>query len=240
MTLKQSFGRLIYALSPLNRRATNIIRYEFASFILRTLNCFNPKYISKIRILRTKKNLKINLGSGGKGLPGWVNFDMHAHPSDQSIALDIRRALPLSDGSADIILAEHVLEHLDVVEDVPLFLKECFRVLAYGGVLRVIVPDCEKYCRAYADTDQSAFLQLGWDIDNLPADMPTKMYILNHQFQQGGEHLFGWDFETIYLFLKKAGFGSVEKMGYKVSVNQDAAIDQENHARYSLYVDAVK
>jgi len=165
---------------------------------------------------------------------------MHAHPSDQSIALDIRRALPLSDGSADIILAEHVLEHLDVVEDVPLFLKECFRVLAYGGVLRVIVPDCEKYCRAYADTDQSAFLQLGWDIDNLPADMPTKMYILNHQFQQGGEHLFGWDFETIYLFLKKAGFGSVEKMGYKVSVNQDAAIDQENHARYSLYVDAVK
>ena len=210
MTIKQVCGKLIYALSPLNRRANNIIRYELASWVLRTLNLVDPKYISKIRKLKIKKNLKINLGSGGKGLPDWVNFDMHAHPSDQSIALDIRRALPLADGSADIILAEHVLEHLDVVDDVPFFLKECFRVLAYGGVLRVVVPDCEKYCMAYADPDGYMFKVLGWD------------------------------FETLDLFLKKSGFEKVEKLSYRVSVNQDAAIDQENHAPYSLYVDALK
>jgi hypothetical protein len=66
------------------------------------------------------------------------------------------------------------------------------------------------------------------------------MNILNHVFHQGGEHQFGWDWETMELCLKKAGFTEVIRQSFGVSVDPELAIDQENHRPYSLYVDARK
>jgi SAM-dependent methyltransferase len=50
---------------------------------------------------------------------------------------DLSKGIPLADGSADTVLASHVLEHL---QDPDLFLRECRRVLAPGGSLIVLVP----------------------------------------------------------------------------------------------------
>jgi hypothetical protein len=40
--------------------------------------------------------------------------------------------------------------------------------------------------------------------------------------------------------LRDAGFSTVEQMSYRISRDLLLAIDQENHALYSLYVEAVK
>ena len=66
------------------------------------------------------------------------------------------------------------------------------------------------------------------------------MHVINHVFHQGGEHLFAYDFETLAWALQQAGFSTVNQMSYRTSRDPKLAIDQDNHAPYSLYVEAVK
>lgn len=78
--------------------------------------------------------LKLNLGCGSNKLDGWQNFDAE---------LDIARALPFPDGAAAFIFIEHCVEHVSLYQVID-FLKECWRVLQPGGVLRIAVPSLER------------------------------------------------------------------------------------------------
>jgi len=78
--------------------------------------------------------LKIQFGSGGNPLDGWVNHDSE---------VDIRGRLPYDDNVVDCILAEHVVEHISSA-DALRFFDECRRILRPNGVLRVCVPSVEK------------------------------------------------------------------------------------------------
>jgi predicted SAM-dependent methyltransferase len=156
------------------------------------------------------------------------------------LCLDIRKRLPFTDGSASRVLAEHVLEHLDFATDALNVAREVWRVLEVGGRFRVIVPDCERHLRAYIQGSCEGWQELGWDLSAMPADIHTPMHIINHVFHQGGEHLFGYDFDTLELLLKKAGFSFVERCRFGESRDPRLAIDLDVHKAYSLYVDAVK
>jgi predicted SAM-dependent methyltransferase len=86
---------------------------------------------------------KLNLGSGTSKerlFPRpWLNADI-AHGAD--IALDIRMLPADWTGRFDEVRASHVLEHLYLGQWVAT-LTEWTRVLAPGGVLRVVVPDLD-------------------------------------------------------------------------------------------------
>jgi predicted SAM-dependent methyltransferase len=56
--------------------------------------------------------------------------------------------LPFPDGSAAAIYASHVLEHLYFEEGRQL-IRESFRVLSGGGLLRIVVPDLNAIVREY-------------------------------------------------------------------------------------------
>jgi hypothetical protein len=73
-----------------------------------------------------------------------------------------------------------------------------------------------------------------------PDDLPTRMDVVNHIFHQWHEHRWGYDLETLAHRLTRAGFGQVERMSYQCSIDPLLAQDREQHAPYSLYVDAVK
>lgn len=63
---------------------------------------------------------------------------------------DLSQCIPFPDSSVDVVYHSHVLEHLD--RDVAYgFIQECARVLRPGGLIRVVVPDFEDYCRNYLD-----------------------------------------------------------------------------------------
>jgi hypothetical protein len=143
-TLKSKVGAVIIPKLPLSRRALEIMRHELRSWTTRFQNAVDPNYHLTLRKLRASKHLSLNLGSGGKGLPGWVNIELTRH-QDTTICLDIRRKLPFASESAVRVLAEHIIEHIDFVDDLPLVLSELHRVLEPGGVLRIIVPDAERY-----------------------------------------------------------------------------------------------
>lgn len=84
--------------------------------------------------------LKVQFGSGGNILDGWVNHDAE---------VDITKPLPYADNSVDFILAEHCAEHISG-PDVLRFFDECRRILKSGGVLRVCVPSLFRVDKAKA------------------------------------------------------------------------------------------
>jgi predicted SAM-dependent methyltransferase len=238
MTLKQKFGRWLVPLLPINRELLSELRFEARCWACGLRNTLSPSYHGKVRRLRGEKGLSLNIGSGGRGAPGWVNTDAVGHSADQTFTCDVRRGLPLSGGSVARIMAEHVIEHLNFRTDLPHVLAEFHRVLETGGVVRIIVPDGSRFARAYATDDRAQWAALGYD--PLPADMPTPMAMLNHVFHQGGEHHFAYDFETMEWALKNAGFSEVRRSAHGNSSDPLLAIDRGEHALYSLYVEAVK
>jgi SAM-dependent methyltransferase len=89
----------------------------------------------------------VNIGCGTVIHPAWINLDLEPRlPGVRS--WDLRRGLPLPDGTVDACYSSHVLEHLRPAE-VDRLLREQFRVLRPGGRLRVVVPDLALICRHY-------------------------------------------------------------------------------------------
>lgn len=81
--------------------------------------------------------LNLNLGCGAETIdrPGWVNVDLE--PRKPHVVKGDVLALDFPDGSADMVVTSHVLEHLDV----PAALAEWKRVLKPGGECLAVVPD---------------------------------------------------------------------------------------------------
>lgn len=223
---------------PITRFLFDQLRVEFNAILVGLENAVFLTRRRRLADLRRRRDLRVNVACGPRILPDFVNIDLlYRHPD--VIAWDCRRRLPLADGSAAGIRVEHFLEHLETREELPTFLKECLRVLRPDGVLRVIVPDAERYLRAYCRDDLVGFRELGVP-DPFPEDLPTRMDIINHVFHQWHEHRWSYDFETLAHRLRWAGFTLVERIGYQRSLDPMLAQDWEVHARHSLYVDAVK
>ena len=238
MTLKQRLGKWLYPRLPISRSLFDLLRGESNSFLTKVQNAVLPWRRARLRKIRAGTHLRVNVACGPHVLPGFVNLDLFPCCPDV-VAWDCRKSLPLKDESAAGIRVEQFIEHLDPREDVPVFLRDCLRVLHPGGVLRVIVPDAERYMRAYCSDDLCGFQELAVP-EPFPEDLPTRMDIINHVFHQWHEHRWGYDFETLTHRLRNAGFQRVEKAAYQSSCAQFLAQDREEHAPYSLYVDAVK
>lgn len=107
--------------------------------------------------------MKLNIGCGQDQPAGWVNADKDS----DLFAVDVVNAkdvpppraggwyadlaaqrLPWPDASFDIAVANHVLSDIGH-HDLPHALGELLRVLAPGGVLRVLVPDIDTAISAW-------------------------------------------------------------------------------------------
>ena len=82
--------------------------------------------------------MKLHLGCGPRYIPGFVHVDAQAAPHVDIVG-PVER-LPMGDNSVSLIYASHVLEHFGRFE-YKAVLKEWFRVLKPGGILRLAVPD---------------------------------------------------------------------------------------------------
>lgn len=238
--LRRRAGLVLRRLAPFGHRTFDLVRFDVEIAIQRLKNALSPRYRRQLRALARQRGLSLNVGSGGFGRSGWINIDARPTHRDILFTHDLRRPLPLPDGSARRIFAEHVIEHLDFRHEIPGVLRDFHRLLEAGGTLRIIVPDAGRYLQAYASRDESLWAELGWDKAHWPADLLSPMHAINHVFHQEGEHYFGYDFETMAKVLNAAGFSHVEHMAFRKSVDPELAIDRDEHAKYSLYVDAVK
>lgn len=204
------------------------LRFELGTW----LALRSPARWAERRRFAGRRDLRLQLGAGTRILEGWINQDARARTGTDMV-FDLRERFPLDDGSVRLVYAEHVLEHLHPRFELPGFLAECVRVMAPGGRLRIVVPDGQLYLEAYARRDQGFF-------SALRPESATAMEGVNEVFRQGWQHLFCYDFETMALYLERAGFARVERSGFQASPESELRIDGASHEAESLYVEAIR
>ncbi len=188
-------------------------------------NCIRPW--SRRRTRRFTAPIRLHLGCGGTHLETWVNIDLIGVPG-VDLPWDLRRRLPFPDGSVEGVFHEHLLEHLPLAAALPL-LRECRRVLRRGGVLRVGVPDAERYIRDYVQPN--GFIQ------NVRPNRPTPLLAFAEAAYCFG-HASLWDGQTLCLAMTEAGFQQVSVRPFGDS-SLTPAPDGRSRAAESVYAEGV-
>ena len=182
------------------------------------------------RLLQNKKQpLRLHLGCGSIYLDGWVNIDLVSPPGKRrDLRWDLQRRIPFPDESIEAIFSEHLLEHLEIAAGFA-HLKECRRVLTPGGVLRIGVPDLERYVYSYLGENSL--------IEDERPGRPTRGIAFGEIFFFY-EHKAMYDFETLELMLREVGFEAVKRTAF--GEGKLTSIDSESRRLETLYVEAVK
>lgn len=89
----------------------------------------------------------LNLGCGSQFHPDWTNIDITSS-SPYIQAHDLRQGIPYSDDTFEVVYHSHLLEHFPKHGALG-FMRECYRVLTPGGIIRVVVPDLERMVQMY-------------------------------------------------------------------------------------------
>jgi SAM-dependent methyltransferase len=194
--------------------------------------------------------IKINIGCGLSGIPGWHNLDnsptitLSRIPVVRSLLktpawprdvrrYDVRKGLPFADGSVRYIYSSHTFEHFTYEASLGIA-KDCRRALAPGGILRVVVPDLGLIVRDYLADEKP-----------LAAQTFLSRLSLNHSLQDfvhpGSNHSQMFDARALVHMLRGAGFEDVEVSSYrKSSIPEIDQLELEVRRNESLYVEARK
>jgi predicted SAM-dependent methyltransferase len=134
--------------------------------------------------------------------------------------------LPFPDGSVAAVYASHVLEHL-YREEGQRLVKESYRVLAQGGILRVVVPDLEAIIQEYMG--DRPFGPLTGEVERLcRADRlnqrllmryptPRHRHLLRRIYDSWKDlhsHKWMYDAESLAALLEAGGFVEVRRREY--------------------------
>lgn len=167
------------------------------------------KDLRLIRNYMTRQGLKkLQIGCGPHGLTGWLNSDLDARGNQ--MRLDATRRFPFEDGVFDFIYSEHMIEHVPWSAAMNM-LRECFRVLKPGGVIRIATPDLEFLLRllsADPAPKEREYLRYNWERWNPWAPDESGVYAVNH-FMRAWGHQFIFDKVSLGKALTLAGFESV-------------------------------
>jgi predicted SAM-dependent methyltransferase len=190
----------------------------------------------------------LNLGCGGNrpSDSNWVNIDnlhaifpdlnaperknMDAEPNYKNA--DLTKGIPFPDDSVDGIVCSHMIEHFDCFNTIN-FLKDCFRSLKPGGVLRLSVPDPEKFHRLTIAgcTD--------WGEPNNGGSKSFMEYALFFAMEAPGGHHQVLGKDSVFCLLWMAGFRNYFESSYSNSTKSGLAT-LDNRPVFSLFIEAVK
>jgi predicted SAM-dependent methyltransferase len=218
---------LLRVLPPALRQA---IGFELASVAGRTL-------ARRLRVDPAARNY-LDLGAADDGLEGFVSLDFFTNHA-ASYGADLRFPLLIDDAVFDGIFTEHTLEHLSF-DEVKRLLAECLRIMKPGGRIRVIVPDASIVVENYVRKNDRFFAEFE-DAMLAPRGrkLQSRMEALSFELQENG-HRSAWDFETMSLFLERAGFADITCTSYRQGADPRLLCDRDNHGRrlLSLYIEA--
>ena len=107
---------------------------------------------------------KLNIGPGADwSKTGWESMDFYK--TDATHILDMRAfdKFPFEDKTYGIIFSSHMIEHIDDEHTIKL-IRESFRTLDDGGMLRLVTPDFDKALAAYYLNDINWFSKSGMNL----------------------------------------------------------------------------
>lgn len=196
---------------------------------------------TRSRYARTQarpKETKLQLGAGGRAVPGWQNCDITASQYDVDLAV---MPLPFADNHFESIVAQHTIEHLEFDPQVIELFRDCHRMLRPGGKVWFSCPDLEKICAAYMN-DRCRTLDRGlkrhWP--NAETDGFPVQHRINYYFHQGGEHKNLMDYEMLEWALRHVGFVEVRRGDEAAFLTDYPEFPRRNDDWESVYVTARK
>ena len=179
--------------------------------------------------LQASAHRRLNVGCGLFPLAFWTNLD-----SDPNIPANIHEDAvehlrSCEAGQYDEIYAGHFLEHLGQVEAVA-FLAECYRVLAPGGKLGIVVPDFREIVTRYLRRGPDA-VEYPEDVWSDIADIDTLNAIFIYSTVQESPHRWMWDLESLARAMNAAGFGGPTRPVNAVGLGPLREIDRYRDPR---------
>jgi SAM-dependent methyltransferase len=136
--------------------------------------------------------------------------------------LDVSKLWPVADGSVEAIFSSHVVEHL-TLHGARICLRNAYRVLKKGGVLRVVVPDLDKLVADYRT--EAAY---EWAYSFFEAD---------HTSQKNMHH-FMYNHASMACLMREAGFSDIARVSFGIGKCPD--INRLDNRPDSLFMEAIK
>lgn len=194
----------------------------------------------QVTIARTPQPFRIEVGGHRFTRPGWISTDKGWRTP---LYMDATSPWPFPSGSADLIYSDNVIEHIRMEGNRRLF-REAYRVLRSGGRIRLTTPDVRRIAALYTGGSTEA----EWHM----AQSRRKGYEVYHHvdllrivFQEAGHHVgYLWDFESLSMELRDAGFRDVAR--YESGLSDTPALvglerrDERPTSPVMLVVEAVR
>jgi predicted SAM-dependent methyltransferase len=157
-----------------------------------------------LRELNGRDDACLNIGASGQHVNGWVSVDLFRDADGRCLQMDAAAPWPFADGTARAINSEHFIEHVDR-DAGRRYLREAFRVLRPGGVIRTSTPDLRGLCQLYLAADPEALATHhahGYEA-------ATHADLLNNYVYLPG-HSYIYDEERLRSVLTDCGFVDIE------------------------------
>lgn len=163
---------------------------------------------------------QLHVGCGLVFLKGWLNI-LYEPKQEYGRVEEIEGTLqlnynllkrwPINDSSISFIAGSHFIEHLDLNHGIR-FLKESFRVMKPGGVIRLSCPDLEIYARNYVEKNVDFFENKFIREWCAFSQAETAGEILAAKaYDSGGAHKWFYDFDSLAHILEVAGFKDIKR-----------------------------
>lgn len=175
---------------------------------------------------------RLHFGCGKRLLNGWENYDYD---------INLTKELPWPNGTFSVALGQHVIEHLELVDEViPLF-KELHRVISKNGILWLSCPDINKICKAYVDgTLQNLYDKKISRWPKFTLKGAPLSHLVNDFFTQRGQHKNLFDIELLTWSLNQSGWYNITVCNESDLLLFDNHIIKRHDDECSLYVKIIK
>jgi predicted SAM-dependent methyltransferase len=157
--------------------------------------------------------------------------------------LDITEPLPFADGSVDWVYAEHLIEHVPLLDAID-WLAEVRRILVPGGLLRLTTPDLRAYAAGYLAEDEKFFARHRRRLAMMRVGPPMpgrRAFMVNQIFYLYG-HRWIYDHDELRYALTQAGYdpGRVAAREFRDGHRQDVAdLDTAFRSDETIYIEAM-
>lgn len=187
-------------------------------------------YLARFFLFSKDKPRRLHVGCGKNHFSDWINADIDPRAE---LIIFIEKKLPFPDASLERIYSEHVLEHVPY-ETGGFFLRQAYRTLKPGGIIRIAMPDLDDLIDGY----QKDWRRFDWVNWKEFAFIKTKAEMINIAFRWWGhQHLYNR--EELARALNEAGFSAFEFVEHSQSRHDDLR-GLETRLDSKLIVEAVK
>lgn len=183
-------------------------------------------------------HVRLHLGCGDRHLSEWLNVDLW----NSDLNLDIADGkLPFLDAQFEVIVSQHVIEHLTIQDELIPLLEECYRVLKPGGRIWLSTPDMEKVAKSYLEHGCSDMVAdrrerlPHWNLEG----MPDRQF-MNDMFHQQLEHRNLFDEALLSWTLNQAGFTEMQRSDEGELLREFPNFPPRNDDYQSIYMIARK